>query len=169
MNWTSNELGIRNAPWPESCRQPRDGGWFAGDWPDEKVKRCAVSALALPPRLDYRASMTGFIRSFAILLIAIFVAGTFALSAAPLKAETSVVMAPMAMASGGQDCAKCDPNRDMAASCDLMCALSMAGVLVGPVIHAAVLADCRFEFSDATANGQAPSSAFTPPRTIILI
>lgn len=113
--------------------------------------------------------MTGFIRSFVFLLIAIFVAGTLALSAAPLKVEASVAMATMPMASGGQDCRTCGPHMDMAASCDLTCGLSMAGVLVGPVNYAAVLADCRFELADTTAKGWAPSPAFTPPRTIILI
>lgn len=113
--------------------------------------------------------MIGFIRSFVILLIAIFVAGSFALSAAPPQAEASIVMAPMAMASGGQDCAKCDLNMGLTASCDLMCALCMASVLIGPVNYAVGLADCHFEIANVTANGRAPSPAFTPPRTVILI
>lgn len=96
-------------------------------------------------------------------------ATTFALAAAPLKAEASVTMAAMTMASGGQDCPKCDAQMDMAANCGLTCALSMVGVLVGPVYHAAVLADCHFDLADATAKGQAPPPALTPPRTILLI
>ena len=137
--------------------------------PDEKVKCVAISSLARPIRLDYSVPMAGFIRSFVFLLIAIFVAGSLALSAAPLKAEASVTMAAMPMMSAGQDCSKCDPHMDMAASCDLTCGLSMAGVLVGPVTPAWVLADCRFEWTDATAIGRGPSPAFTPPRTTILI
>ncbi|MEO8243483.1 MAG: hypothetical protein ABI832_14345 [bacterium] len=113
--------------------------------------------------------MTGLIRSFVFLFLAIFVAGTFALSTAPLKAEASEAMATMAMAPDGKDCAKCDPNMDKTATCDLMCALSMPTILVGPADQAAVLADCHFETADVTAKGRAPSPAFTPPRTIILI
>lgn len=94
--------------------------------------------------------MTALIRSFVFLFIAIFVAGTFALSVAPLKAEASVAMAATAMASGGQDCAKCDPTMDKAAICDLMCALSMPAILVGPVDQAVVLADCHFETAEAS-------------------
>lgn len=96
-------------------------------------------------------------------------ATTFALAAAPLKAEASVTMAAMPMMSAEQDCTKCDAQMDMAASCGLTCALSMVGVLVGPVDQAAVLADCHFELADATAKGQAPPPAFTPPRTILLV
>lgn len=113
--------------------------------------------------------MIGLIRSFAFLLVAIFVAGTLALSAAPLKAEASVVTMTMPMATSGQDCKTCDPHMDMAASCDLTCGLSMAAVLVGPVNYLAVPADCRFELVDAIAEGRAPPPAFTPPRTTILI
>lgn len=113
--------------------------------------------------------MTALIRSFVLLSLAIFVAGTFALSAAPLKAEASVAMATMAMAPDGKDCAKCDPNMDKTATCDLMCALSMPTILVGPVDQAVVLAACLFEIADVTANGRAPSPTFTPPRAIILI
>lgn len=113
--------------------------------------------------------MSGFARSLWVLLIAIFVAGTLAVSAAPLKAEPAVPMASMAMASGGQDCTKCDPKMDMMASCDLTCAMSTVGVLAGHVALSSALVSCRFELADATAEGRAPSPAFTPPRTIILI
>ena len=133
------------------------------------MKPCLVSALARSNQLNYRIRKTALIRSFVFLFIAIFVAGTFALSAAPLKAEASVAMATMAMTSSGQDCAKCDPNSDKTATCDLMCALSMPTILVGPVNQAVVLADCHFEIADVTAYGRAPSPAFTPPRAIILM
>ena len=113
--------------------------------------------------------MTGLARNLVVLLIAIFVAGTLALSAAPLKADASVPMASMAMASAEQDCTKCDPKVDMMASCDLTCALSTVGVLAGHVALSSALVSCRFELADATAEGRAPSPAFTPPRTIILI
>ena len=113
--------------------------------------------------------MTGLIRSFVFLLVTIFVAGTLSLSAAPAKAEASAMMSAMPMVAAGQDCKTCDPHMDMAASCNQTCGLPMAAVLVGPVNYAAVPADCRFELPDVTAEGRAPSPAFTPPRTIILI
>ena len=163
------ELAARHANVPESEHKLRDGSRHEENWPDEKVKPCAVSALARSNQLNYRARMTALIRSFVFLFIAIFVAGTFALSAAPLKAEASAAMAIMAMASVGQDCAKCDPYMDKTATCDLMCALSLPTILLGPVDQAVVLADCHFEIADVTANGRAPSPAFTPPRAIILI
>jgi len=112
--------------------------------------------------------MSGLIRSFWVLLVAIFVAGTIAVAAAPLKAEASLPMASMPMASAGQDCAKCDPKMDMIASCTLTCALSTAGVLEGHVALSSALVSCHFELADTTAEGRAPSPAFTPPRTIIL-
>ena len=113
--------------------------------------------------------MTRLVRSFVFLLAAIFVAGTLAVSAAPLKAVASAPMVSMAMTSGGQDCVKCDPKMDMMASCDLSCALSTVGVLAGHVAPASVLVTCRFELADATAKGWAPPPAFTPPRTTFLI
>lgn len=113
--------------------------------------------------------MTGFARSLWVLLIAIFVAGTLAVSAAPLKAQAAVPMASMAMTAGGQDCTKCDPKMDMLASCDLTCALSTVGVLAGHIALSQALVACRFELADAVAEGRAPSPAFTPPRTTILI
>ncbi len=137
--------------------------------PDEKVKVCAVSALARRSRLNYRDTMTGFARNLLVFLIAIFVAGTLAVSAAPLEAEASSPMVSMAMTSGAQDCVKCDPKMDMMASCDLTCALSTVGVLAGHVAPASVLVTCRFDLVDATADGRAPPPPFTPPRTIILI
>lgn len=137
--------------------------------PDEKVKARAVSALARPTRLNYSDWMTRLARSFVFLLAAIFVAVTFAVSAAPFKAEASVPMVSMAMTSGAQDCVKCDPEMGMMASCDLTCALSTVGVLTGHVVPVLVLAECRFELADAKADGQAPPPAFIPPRTIVLI
>ncbi len=137
--------------------------------PDEKVKGGAFLALARPARLDYSVQMTSFVRSFAILLSAIFVATTLAVAAAPLKAETSVTMAAMPMAADAQKCKTCDPHMDMAARCALACAPSIAGVLAGPVNYAAVLADFRFEMADTKAEGRAPPPAFTPPRTTTLI
>lgn len=113
--------------------------------------------------------MTGLIRSFVFLLIAIFVAGTLALSAAPFKAEASVVMTTMPMVASGQDCKTCSPLMDMAASCDLTCGMSTAAVLAGPLDYTGVPANCRFELVDAIADGRAPSPACTPPRTTILI
>lgn len=112
--------------------------------------------------------MQGLIRSFSVLLIAIFVAVTLAVAAAPLKAEASVPMSSMPMASDGQDCPKCDPKMDMMASCTLTCALSTAGVLAGHVALSPALATCHFELADTTAEGRVPSPAFTPPRTITL-
>lgn len=113
--------------------------------------------------------MTGFARNLVVLLISIFVAGTLAVSAAPLKAEAAVPMASMTMTSGEQDCTKCDPKMDMMASCDLTCAMSTVGVLAAHVALSQALVACRFELADAVAEGRAPSPAFTPPRTIILI
>ena len=113
--------------------------------------------------------MTVLARNLVVLLIAIFVAGTLAVSAAPLRAEPSAPMVSMAMTSGGQDCVKCDPKMDMMASCDLTCAMSTVGVLDGHVALSRALVTCRFELANALAEGRAPSPAFTPPRTIILI
>ena len=113
--------------------------------------------------------MNNFMRSFVILLIAIFLAGTLTVSAAVPSANASAGMAAMPMALGTPDCKTCDTHADMEASCDLTCALSMAAVLVDPVTPVSALSDCRFEPADATASGRAPPPAFTPPRTILLI
>ena len=113
--------------------------------------------------------MTSFARSLVILLIAIFLAGTLTVSAAVPSANAAATMAAMPMATGGQVCKTCDPHTDMAANCDLTCALSMAAVLVGPMTPVSALSNCRCELANATASGQIPPPAFTPPRTIILI
>jgi hypothetical protein len=113
--------------------------------------------------------MTSFARTLVILLIAIFLAGTLTVSAAVPGSNAAASMAAMPMASGTPDCKTCDPRTDMAASCDLTCALSMAAVLVGPVTPISALSDCRFELANATASGRVPPPAFTPPRTILLI
>lgn len=131
------------------------------------MKTGNASALARSTSLAYRNVMLALLRSFVVLSFAILVAATFALSAAPPMAEASVAMAPMA--ADEQACAKCDPTMDMAASCDLMCAMSTAAVLVLPVNVSVVLADCHFEIGNVVASGRAPSPAFTPPRMIILI
>ena len=113
--------------------------------------------------------MTSLARSLVILLVAIFLAGTLRVSAEVPSANAAATMAAMPMASGTSDCKTCDPHTDMAASCDLTCALSMAAVLVGPVTPVSALSDCRFELANATASGLVPPPAFTPPRTTILI
>ena len=113
--------------------------------------------------------MFRLVRSFAFLLAAIFVAGTFAVSAAPLIADTPAPMMAMAMTSGGQDCTKCDPKMDMMASCDLTCALSTVGALAGNVVPASVLVICHFDLTEASAKGRVTPPAFIPPRTMILI
>lgn len=113
--------------------------------------------------------MTSFARSLVILLIAIFLAGTLTISTAVPSANAAATMAAMPMTSGTPDCKSCASHADMAANCDLTCALSMAAVLVGPVTPVSALSDCRFELANATASGRAPPPAFTPPRTIILI
>ncbi len=128
-----------------------------------------VSPLARTPQLNYAFTMFGFIRILLVLLTAIFVAGTLAVSAAPLKVGASSPMAAMAMTTGAQDCAKCDPKMGMMASCDLACGLSTVGVLAGHAAPAWVLVNCRFDVANATAKGRTPPPAFTPPRTIILI
>lgn len=112
--------------------------------------------------------MPGLIRSFSVLLIAIFVAVTLAVAAAPFKAEAAVPMAGMTMVTGGQACPKCDPKMDMLASCTLTCALSTAGVLGGHAALASAPVACSFEMADTAAEGLAPPPPFTPPRTSIL-
>ena len=112
--------------------------------------------------------MTGLIRSLWLVLIAIFVAGTLAVSTAPLRAERAPAVAGMAMAQNGQDCPKCNPKMDMMASCTLTCALSTAGVLLD---HAALLSGialCRFDMPDIAAKGRDTAPGFIPPRTILI-
>ena len=113
--------------------------------------------------------MIGVIRSFVFLTLAIFVAGTLALSAAPFKTEASVAMTAMPMAASALDCKTCDPHMNMAASCTLSCALAAAGGLVVPIHYVAAPTDCSLDFADVIASGLTPPPAFTPPRTIILI
>ena len=113
--------------------------------------------------------MTSFARSLVVLLIAVFLAGTLAIPGAVAKAEASVAMAAMPMGLAGQDCPKCPTQADMAAACDLSCALSVVAILVGPITPAIAMSSCRFEVTEPTATGRTPSPAFTPPRTISLI
>ena len=113
--------------------------------------------------------MTRFTRSLVVLLIAIFLAGTLTVSTAVPSANAATAMAAMPMTSGTPDCKTCASHADMAASCDLTCALSMAAVLLGPVTPVSALTECRFDLANATASGRSPPPAFTPPRTILLI
>ena len=136
---------------------------------DEKVKRCGVSRLALPTWQRYYKGMTSFARSLLVLLIAVFMAGTFVLVAPVAKAETAVTLAAMPMGTALQDCPKCVSQSDMAAGCDLSCALSVVAILVGPVTPAGAVMPCRFDLANATVTGQVPSPAFMPPRTVSLI
>lgn len=112
--------------------------------------------------------MTGLIRSLWVLLIAIFVAGTLAVSATPLRAEPTPPMAGMAMTRDGQDCSKCDPKMDMMASCTLTCALSTVGVLMDQATLWSGLTSCRFDLADIASEGLAPAPGFIPPRTILI-
>lgn len=115
------------------------------------------------------------LRSFAFLLLAILVAVSLAVAAAPIKmeasvrSETSVTMAAMPMAAGKQPCTGCGPRMDMDGVCALSCGPSLVGILAGPVDPAAALQGHRFDLAAATTKGRAPSPAFTPPRTIILV
>ena len=112
--------------------------------------------------------MTGLARSLVILLIAIFVAGTLAVSAATPNAHQPVMTAAMPMTTSESDCKTCDPHMDMTAGCDLVCALSVAPVLLGPVTYTASPSNCRFDLAEVSETGLAPPPAFIPPRTIIL-
>ncbi len=113
--------------------------------------------------------MTGLARHLVILLIAIFLAGTVAVSVSPIRAETADSMSAMPMMpSGAGDCVKCDPGMDMTAGCDLTCALSTLGMPAEPVLPPSALVSCRYDPGEAMAEGRAPSPALTPPRTIIL-
>ena len=113
--------------------------------------------------------MTILVRSLVVLLIAVFAAGTLALPGAVAKAEASVTMVAMPMGPVGQDCPKGSPQTAMTAGCDLSCAVSIAAILVGPATPAIALTSWRFDMADATASGQAPPPADTPPRTFRLI
>ncbi len=112
--------------------------------------------------------MSVLIRSLWVLLVTIFVAGTLAVSAAPLRAEPAPLMAGMAMAQDGQDCPKCDPKMDMMASCTLTCALSTEGVLLNHAALPSGIALCRFDMPDIAAKGRDTAPGFIPPRTVLI-
>ena len=113
--------------------------------------------------------MTILARSLVVLLIAVFAAGTLGLPGTVAKAEASVAMVAMPMMPVGQDCPKGGPQTAMAAGCDLACAVAVAAILVGPATPPIVLTTCRFAMADATASGQVPPPAFTPPRSFRLM
>ena len=113
--------------------------------------------------------MTILARSLVVLLIAVFAAGALVLPGAIARAEAAVTMVAMPMGPAGQDCPKGSPQIAMAAGCDLICAVAVAAVPVGPATPAIALTSRRFDMADATASGQVPPPADTPPRTFRLM
>jgi hypothetical protein len=113
--------------------------------------------------------MIVLLRSLWLLLIAIFVAGALAVSAASPRAMASEPMGMGSeMGSGGQDCKKCDAGMDMMAGCLQSCPSSSSVGLADQAMLSSDLTISRFDLADVTHGGRSPSPAFTPPRTTIL-